>query len=106
MKDLTKSFEVDNGLIVGGTIIPESIVETTRSSKPTYSGDLLTSLEFYNSLTQIDANRIAKSDFTYTNDFITSQVNTYYESDGTTVLQTETMSYTYTNDNITDIEVT
>ena len=106
MKYLTRAVEVDDGLIVGGTIIPDSIVENTRSCKPTYSGDVLTSLEFYNSLTQVDANRIAKSDFTYTNDFITSQTNTYYESDGTTVLQTESISYIYTGDNITDIEVT
>lgn len=105
MKDLTKSHEVDNGLKAGGVILPDSVVESTRSSRPTYTGDLLTSLEFYNSLTQINANRVLKSDFTYTGDNITGQVNTYYETDGVTVHQVETLTYTYAGDTFNKIEV-
>ena len=104
--DLTKAFEADNGITSDGVVIPDSIFETTRSVKPTYSGDLLQSLEFYNSLTQVDANRIAKSDFTYSNDFIATQTVTYYQNDGVTAFSTESYTYSYTNDDITDIEVT
>lgn len=106
MVNLDQAFETDNGIKVGGVIIPDSVVALTRSSKPTFTGDLLTMLEFYNSLTQINANRIAKSEYTYSSDQVTTQVNTYYEEDGTTVHSTETISYTYTGDEITKIEVT
>lgn len=103
--DFNKSFEVEQPIKVGGVIIPDSIVTATRSSKPTFSGDLLTTMEFYNSLTQIDANRIAKSVYTYTSEQVTTQVNTYYATDGVTVHSTETITYSYTGDDITKIEV-
>lgn len=106
MKNLTKAFEIDNGIKSGGVILPDSVVDIVRSSKPTYTGDLLTSIEFYNALTQVNADRVLKCDFTYSGDDITGQVNTYYESNGTTVHQTETIVYTYTGDTITKVEVT
>ena len=104
-RDFTKAFETENAIKVGGVIVPDSIVELVRSSKPTFSGDLLTTIEFFNSLTQINANRISKSDFTYSSEQVITQVNTYYATDGVTVHQTETMSYTYTGDDLTKIEV-
>jgi hypothetical protein len=105
MKNLTKAFEIDNGLKSGGVILPDSVVDSIRSSKPTFTGDLLTTLEFYNALTQVNADRILKCDFTYSGDDITGQVNTYYESNGVTVHQTETITYSYTGDTITKVEV-
>lgn len=106
VRDLSKAFETENAIKVGGVIVPDSIVDLVRSSKPTFTGDLLTTIEFFNSLTQINANRISKSDFTYSSDQVITQVNTYYAADGVTVHQTETMNFTYTGDTITKIEVT
>jgi len=103
--NLNKAFEVDNGIKVGGVILPDSVVESVRSSKPTFTGDLLTTMEYYNSLSQITGNRIAKSDYTYTSEVLTSQVNTYYQTDGTTANSVETLTYTYSGDDISKVEV-
>jgi hypothetical protein len=106
MTDLTKAFEVDNGLISDDVILPDSIFEAIRSLKNTYTGDLVSSVSFYNSLTQIDANRIAKIDLTYNaSEFVTSQTVTYYEPDGTTVFKTESMTYSYSGDDSVKVEV-
>lgn len=105
MKNLSKAYEVENGIKSGGVILPDSIVDLVRSSKPIYTGDLLTTLEFYNALTQVNADRILKCDFTYTGDNITGQVNTYYEIDGVTVHHVETLTYVYSGDTIIRIEV-
>ncbi len=76
------------------------------SVKPTYSGDDLTTLEYYDSTSQITANRVAKTDLTYTSDLLTSEVCTYYASDGTTTLKTITLTYTYNgSEQLTNIEV-
>jgi hypothetical protein len=104
-RDLSKAFETDNGLIVGGVVLPDSIVDKTRSSKPTYSGDVITSIEFYNSLIQVTGNRVAKADFTYYGDYIATQINTYYEPDGVTVFNTESLAYTYSGDVVSKVEV-
>lgn len=106
MKNLSKSFEVDNCVKAGGVILPESIVHSLRSYKPTFTGDLLTKIEYFNSLTQVTADLILQCDFTYLNDNITTQVNTFFELGGVTIHQTETMTYTYTGDEITKVEVT
>jgi hypothetical protein len=105
MKNLAKAYEVENGVKSGGVILPDSIVDSIRSSKPTFTGDLLTSIEYFNALTQVNADRIARSDFTYSGDYIATQVNTFYEADGVTIHQTETLTYSYTGDLITKIEV-
>ena len=105
MIDLNRAFETENGIKVEGVIIPQSVVSVIRSSKPTFTGDLITSIEYYNSLTQINSNRILKCDFTYSGDNISTQVNTYYQSNGTTVHQVENIAYSYTADLITNIEV-
>jgi hypothetical protein len=104
--DLTKAFETENGIKVGEVILPDSIVSLIRSSKPTYSGDLISSIEYYNSLTQINANRISKADFTYSGDNVSTQVNTYYGPDGVTAVSTESIAYSYTSDLMTKVEVT
>lgn len=104
--DLTKAFETENGIRVGEVILPDSVVALIRSSKPTYSGDLISSIEYYNSLTQVNANRISKADFTYSGDNVSTQVNTYYGPDGVTAVSTESIAYTYTADLLTKVEVT
>jgi hypothetical protein len=105
MKDLSKSFDVEQPIRVGETILPDSIFDKVRSSKPIFTGDLMTACEYFNSLTQVNANRIARSDFTYSNDFVVTQVNTYYENNGVTVNQTETITFSYSGDSIQKIEV-
>jgi hypothetical protein len=105
MIDLNRAFETENGIKVEGVIVPQSVVSVIRSSKPTFTGDLITSIEYFNSLTQVNANRILKCDFTYSGDNIATQVNTYYQSNGTTVHQVENIAYSYTADLITNIEV-
>jgi hypothetical protein len=104
-KNLNKAFEIENGVIVDGVVMSDSLFEATRSLKPTFTNDLLTAIEYYNSLTQVDANRIAKIDLTYTDEVLTTQTNTYYDTDGTTVFQTESVSYTYSSDDLTKVEV-
>lgn len=104
MVDLNRAFECDNGVISDGVILPSSIFSKVRSSKPTYTNDEITSIEYYNSHTQVDANRIAKVDITYTNDSISGEIVTYYDPDGVSVFSTETYTYTYTSDNITNVE--
>lgn len=107
MIDLRRAFETEGGIISDGVILPESIFEATRSYKPTYTGDLLTTEEFYNSLSQVDVNRIARMDHTFTDHLVTSTTVTYYEPDGVTVFRTESYAYTYNlDDSIIDIEVT
>ena len=106
MADLNRAYEIENGIKVEGVIIPQSVLSTIRSSKPTFTADLITSIEYFNSLTQINANRILKCDFTYSGDDIATQTNTYYQSNGVSVHQVENIAYTYTGDSITKIEVT
>ena len=106
MVDLNRAWETENGIKVEGVIIPQSVVGVIRSSKPTFTSDLLTSIEYFNSLTQVNANRILKCDFTYSGDEIATQTNTYYQSNGTSVHQVENIAYSYTGDTITKIEVT
>ena len=106
MINLKRAFEVENGIKVGDMIIPDSVLEKTRSARPTYTGDFITSMEYYNSLIQVNANRIAKSDFTYTNDFVSTQINTYYETNGVTIHQVENLVYVYSGDNLLRVEVT
>jgi hypothetical protein len=81
-------------------------VDLIKSAKPTYTGDDLTKIEYYNSLTQVNGNRVITTDLTYTSDLLTSQVDTYYDEDGVTVVFTANYSYTYDgNDFLTNIEV-
>lgn len=106
MIDLNRAYETENGIKNEGVIIPHSVMSAIRSNKPTFTGDLLTSIEYFNSLTQTNANRILKCDFTYSGDEIATQTNTYYQSNGTSVHQVENIAYSYTGDTITKIEVT
>lgn len=104
---LTDAFEAEGGIIIDGVVLPESVATATRSAKPTFSGGLITAVEYYNSLTQSDANRVSKCTFTYnTNETIDTQVNEYYDDDGVTVLYTENLQYVYSGVDVIRIEVT
>ena len=106
MVDLKRAFETENGVISDDIVLPDSIFTKIRSAKHNFTGDLVSSVEFFNSLTQTTPNRIARIDLTYANDFVTSQTTTIYESDGVTVFQTDSISYNYNGDDIDNIEVT
>lgn len=67
----------------------------------TYSGNDPTVLEFFNSSSFITANRVARFDFTYTANNLTSEVLVIYDTNGTTVLRTYTWTHTYTSNNLT-----
>lgn len=67
----------------------------------TYSGNDPTVLEFFNSSTFINANRVARYDFTYTSNNLTSEVLVIYDTNGTTILRTYTWTHTYTSNNLT-----
>jgi len=105
MVDITKTLEVENGIISNDVVLLDSLIEASSSNKLTYSSDLISSIDFYNSLTQINANRIITATVTYSSESITQEVWTVYRSDGTTVDRTITIDYTYTGDNITSSEV-
>lgn len=83
----------------------ERLYNSAESQKPTYSGDNISSVEIYKSSTQIDANRLAKYNLTYTNDLVTTEVISIYDADGTTILKTVTITYTYTDDVVTNAVV-
>jgi hypothetical protein len=61
-------------------------------------------LEFFNSPTQITANRIARVDMTYSGGNPATEVWKIYDSDGTTVLRTITLMHTFVTNNWTKTE--
>ena len=76
------------------------------SVRPTFVDDVLTNAEYYSTFTQVLANRIARGDFTYVNDNLTSESWKIYDTnDGVTVLRTITYNHTYDgNDQLTKTE--
>jgi hypothetical protein len=103
---LQDAFEAEGGIIIDGVVLPDSVVKATRSAKPTYSGGLITAVEYYNSLTQSEANRVMKSTFTYNvNETIDTQTNEFFDDDGTTVLFAEHMTYVYSGVDLLRVEV-
>jgi len=82
------------------------LVDTAISYKPTFTGSLLDSGEFYDSTTQVDANRLGKIDYTYNiDDEIETETFYYYEADGVTARKTETKTYTYSSGVLTKWEM-
>lgn len=107
MGNLNKAFEIDDGLINDGAVIPESLIGSIRSLNPVYSNGRVTQVVYYKSLTQTQANRIARSVVAYdANDQITTVTTEYYEEDGSTVFQTSTTSVSYSGFDVTGIEDT
>lgn len=92
----------DNFLIEKiGRVILEKLQD--GSQKPTYlvNGDV-DYIEFFNSSTQITANRIAKVTLGYTTNNVTSETWVFYDTDGTTVLRTITLTHTYSSNDWTN----
>jgi len=106
MVDVSRAFEVDEGVVSNGALLLDSIFSSVNSTKPTYAGDNLSEVEFYNSHTQINANRIAKVTLTYSSDLVTVESWIIYAPDGVTTSRTIIVNYSYTLDAITKVEVT
>ena len=109
--DTSKLFEVEKGVSIEGTlgfmVAGRSLVEFSPagSQKVTYlGGGDIDYIEFFDSLTQTTPNRIAKCTVTYTSDDPTSETWRIYDSDGSTVIETQVYSYTYTSDDLTKME--
>lgn len=103
--NLNKAFEFDNGFINDGAVVPESLQGAIRSSKPIYSGDLISQIIYYKSLSQTTINRIMSTSFTYDgSDKVTTITTSFYDTDGTTVYQTYTTTVTYNGDNVSNLE--
>lgn len=91
----TDTFLLDK---IGRTIV-ESFPDLYQSI--TYSSGIPTAVDFYNSNSFINANRVARIDLTYTGDNLTSEVLRIYDTDGTTVLRTYTWTHTYSGSDLT-----
>jgi len=97
------SFLLEN---IGRTLIRHYTDETV---KPTINGSgEVTVVAFYNSATQINANRVVQVDISYdSNHYPTSEVWKIYDTNGTTVLRTITLTPTFTSGDLTNMgEVT
>lgn len=81
------------------------ILPLTASLSASYTDDLATQLVYYRDGAQTNANRVLQIDVTYDGDERPQTVvYTYYNStDGTVVLQTVTLTYTFTGDELTNI---
>lgn len=57
-------------------------------------------VEYFNSPTQIQANRIARTEFAYSGVDPQTEIWKLYDSDGSTILRTITVTYTYSGSDI------
>lgn len=62
----------------------------------TYSSGTPSAIDFFNSASFITANRVARYDFTYTSDNLTTEALKIYDNNGSTILRTYTWTHTYT----------
>lgn len=107
--DPSQDYIASKGLAFEGldTFLIDKIGRTVAVNHPlttlkyTYSGNNLTVIEYFNSATQITANRIKKTDITYSGNNPTQEVTVVYDTDGTTVLRTTTWTFTFTGNDLT-----
>ena len=104
--NLERAHEIEDGIICNDAVLFDSIFGKVVSEKPTYSGAEISQIEYYNSHTQIDANRVAKAVFTYDGMNLTQEVITFYKTDGVTAYKTYTLNHTYSGADLTKSEGT
>lgn len=63
--------------------------------KPFYNGGQIEAINYYNSPTQIDGNRIARSTYTYSGGLLDYETVSFYDVDGVSVLNTVTYTIQY-----------
>jgi hypothetical protein len=83
-------------------VILESFPLTTQLVTYLGNGDV-DYVEYFNSATQINANRIAKITIGYTSGDPTSETAIIYDTDGTTTSRTITSTFSYTGSDVTGI---
>ena len=83
-------------------VILESFPLTTQKITYLANGDV-NFVEYFNSATQINANRIAKITIGYTSEDPTSETALVYDTDGVTTSRTITSTFTYTSGDVTGI---
>jgi len=101
--------DTDNNTLVGGNLqdFLNRYYGSAESSAPVFAADgTMTSVTYYSSSTQTTANRIMKTDLTYNTDLnpTTEVTKIYKTTDGTTILKTVTLTYTWTSGVLTKIE--
>ena len=104
---ITINDDAANNTIIGDTLQEylDRFNEPSQSQKPTYAGDgTITNVEFFSSATQIVANRIFRADLTYDVDLqpITEVWKIYSKTNGTTILKTISMAYTWVANQLTN----
>jgi len=102
--NLNKAFETDDGLINDGAVVIEALTGATRSTKPTYVNDLMTILEYYKSPSQNLTDRLAKATLAYNGDLVNTVTYEFYDTDGSTVLSTKTVTYNYNGDTVNGVD--
>lgn len=101
--NLSRSFEAENGIIGGEYFLPDSILKDGYTVALQFNvDDEIAFVTVYNSATQVDANKVARSSYNYdSNRDIQSVEITYYKEDGLTPEKVETYTYTITDDTLT-----
>lgn len=81
------------------------ILPMTESFKVSYDGDERpTQGVYYRSATQTEANRVGQVDVTYVGDYPSTCVCTLYDTtDGSVLLKTITLTYTWSGDLLTNV---
>ena len=87
-----------------GDIIKETY--PTLSTKPTYSNDFISAYEVYKTTSQLESNRLMRSDYTYNGDLLANEiVRIFNPNDGVTILRTITYLYYYVGDEVSKGEM-
>jgi hypothetical protein len=77
-----------------------SLSSSEMHQTTSYTGDVVTAVEFFKAAEKTQSDRVARYDFTYTGDDLTEESIKYYDSNGTSVLITFTWTHTYTNNKL------
>lgn len=71
----------------------------------TYSGGIITAVEYFNNASFISANRIARHELSYTSYNLTGEILYIYDTNGTSVLRTYTWIHVYSNNDLASSSV-
>jgi hypothetical protein len=74
-----------------------------ESQVPTYLPNSdVNYIEFFNSATQVVANRVARVDITYSGDDPTVETWKFYDQDGTSIVRTVVITHTFVANDLTN----
>lgn len=105
-KDINLNTNVGQNSLIGETIQETLNREywPTLSEKVTYSGYQIISVQFFKTSSQLISGRLAKIDLTYNGlGQVTQELRRYYDSNGTTVLKTVTITIVWNGWKITKV---